>query len=65
MAEGNKALGVDLSVVLGYIATKDLPTIEKKVSVLANLGYSNKEMSKICATSEDVIKTLKSRSRKG
>jgi DNA-binding CsgD family transcriptional regulator len=56
---------VNLALVLGYIATKDLTTTEKKVGVLAQLGYSNIEMSKICGTSSKVIKTLKSKVKKG
>lgn len=56
---------VDISTVLGYIATKDLPTTEQKIVVLSSLGYSNKQMAKICVTSEDVVKTLKSKAKKG
>ena len=65
MAEADKSSQVELAIVLGYIATKDLPTTEKKVAVLAQLGYSNKDMAKICSTSDSVIKTLKSKAKKG
>lgn len=56
---------VDLAIILGYIATKDLTTTEKKVAVLTNLGFSNKHMAKICNTTDKVIKTLKSKVKKG
>ncbi len=56
---------VDTTILLGYIATKDIPTTEKKVAVLARLGFSNRDMAAICATSENVIKTLKSKVKKG
>lgn len=62
--DGNKR-SVDLALVLGYIATKDLTTTEKKVGVLTQLGFSNAEMSKICGASSTVIKTLKSKVKKG
>lgn len=65
MKENEKSHGVDLSLVLGYIATKDLVTTEKKVAVLSKLGYSNSDMAKICGTSEPVIRTLKSKVKKG
>lgn len=45
MSEQNKQ-SIDLSIVLGYIATKELPTAEKKVAVLTQLGYSNEDMAK-------------------
>jgi len=65
MAEADEAPQVNLAIVLGYIATKDLPTTEKKVAVLAKLGYSNKDMATICGTSGSVVKTLKSKIKKG
>jgi DNA-binding NarL/FixJ family response regulator len=65
MPEAAKPNQVDISILLGYIATKDLPTTEKKVAVLARLGFSNTQMAVICATSENVIKTLKSKVKKG
>lgn len=64
MKENNKGSSVDISLVLGYIATKDLQTTEKKVAVLAKLGFSNSDMAKICATNAKVIRTLKSKVKK-
>jgi len=65
MTENDRQAQVDLAVVLGYIAIKDLATIEKKVSVLTHLGFSNKDMAKICGTTDKVIKTTKSKIKKG
>jgi DNA-directed RNA polymerase specialized sigma24 family protein len=64
MSKQNKQ-SIDLSIVLGYIAIKELPTAEKKVAVLSQLGYSDEEMARICNTTPDAIRALKSRSRKG
>jgi DNA-directed RNA polymerase specialized sigma24 family protein len=64
MAEVEKTPRVDTSLLLGFIATKDLPTIEKKVALLARFGFSNKDMATICGASENVVKTLKSKARK-
>ena len=61
--EENKSK-IDLSLVLGYIAVKDLPSLEKKIAVLDQLGYDNKSMARICNTSDGVIKTLKSKIKK-
>lgn len=65
MDQNEKSSQADLAVVLGYIATKDLATIEKKVAVLTQLGYSKKDMTMICGTTDKVIKTLKSKVKKG
>jgi len=64
MTEDEKTQSVDLTLVLGYIATKDLATIEKKVAVLAHLGFSNSDMARICGTNAKVIKTIKSNVKK-
>jgi hypothetical protein len=56
---------VKLALVLGYIATKDLATIEKKIAVLDQLGYSNTDMARICNTTSDAIRGIKSRTKKG
>lgn len=64
MDKNKKPVQVDIALVLGYIATKDLGTSEKKVAVLTKLGYSNKDMSIICGTSGEVIRTLKSKVKK-
>lgn len=63
--EVEKIQSIDIALVLGYIATKDLATVEKKISVLTQLGYSNPDMAKICGKTPDVIKTLKSKIKKG
>lgn len=55
---------VDLALVLGYIATKELPTVEKKIGVLIQLGYSNNDMAKICGCTPSVIRALKSKMAK-
>ena len=65
MKKVEKSTTVDLALVLGYIATKDLATTENKVGVLTKLGYSNNDMAKICGTGHAVIKTVKSRVKKG
>jgi DNA-directed RNA polymerase specialized sigma24 family protein len=65
MKEKDEDSGVDLSLVLGYIAIKDLQTTEKKVAVLTHLGFSNTAMAKICGTSATVIRSLKYRAKKG
>lgn len=65
MSEDQKTQPVDLAIVLGYIATKDLATTEKKVAALAQLGFSNSDMAKICGTNTKVIKTIKSKIKKG
>lgn len=59
-----KGQAVDVVLVLGYIATKDLTTVEKKIVVLSQLGYSNTEMAKICGCTPGVIRALKSKMTK-
>lgn len=56
---------VDISIVLGYIATKDLTTKEKKVEILTALGFNNQDMAKICGTNAKVIKVIKYNLKKG
>lgn len=65
MEESEKPTQVDLAIVLGYIATKDLPTNEKKVAVLSQLGFTNKDMARICGTGDNAIRALKSQIKKG
>ncbi len=65
MAKEKAESPVSLSLVLGYIAVKDLATIEKKVLVLGQLGYSNQEMVRICGATQSVVRALKSRTKKG
>jgi hypothetical protein len=55
----------NLMLVLGYIATKDLSSIEEKVAVLARLGYSNADMVTICNSTSSSIRTIKSRILEG
>jgi DNA-binding NarL/FixJ family response regulator len=65
MEETEKSTQVDLAIVLGYIAVKDLKTIDKKVAVLTQLGFTNKEMARICGTTENAIRAFKSQIKKG
>jgi len=65
MPEESISNKVDISLVLGYIAVKDLPTNEKKVAILAQLGYSNADMARICNSTPTIIKTVKSKVLKG
>ena len=65
MKSSTEQLGVDISIVLGYIATKDIDTVEKKIAILSSLGFKNADMAKICGKKETVIATLKSRLKKG
>lgn len=64
MGREKRVQSVDLALILGYIATKDVATIEKKIEVLTQLGYSNEEMAKICGARKGTIKTLKSKIKK-
>ena len=48
-----------LLTVIGYIAVKDSKSISEKVSILEMLGFSNKEMAKICGTTDGTIKVQK------
>jgi hypothetical protein len=65
MANNEKTEPVDLVLVLGYVATKDLATIENKIAVLMQLGYSNVDMTKICGTTAQVVRNVKSKVKKG
>jgi len=65
MEEIEKSAQVDLAIILGYIAVKDLTTQEKKVAVLIQLGFTNTDMARICGTNEQVIRTIKSKIKKG
>ena len=61
MAKSDDSASINMALVLGYIATKDLATTEKKVAVLTLLGFSNPDMAKICGTNDKVIRTIKSK----
>jgi len=50
-----------LSLVFGYLATKELQRLEDRVAVLSRLGYGNDEIAKICDTNVDSVRSLKSR----
>lgn len=45
MPETEKPTQVDLAIVLGYIAVKDIKRLDKKVTVLTQLGFTNKDMA--------------------
>jgi hypothetical protein len=64
MEDIEKSEQVDLAIVLGYIAVKDLNTLDKKVAVLTQLGFTNKDMARICGTTDNVIRAIKSKIRK-
>ena len=51
---------VDLGLVLGYLAVKDLKGLEDRVAVLARLGYGNKEIARICDTTPLTVAVRKS-----
>lgn len=50
-----------LSLVLGYIAVKNLGRAEDRVKVLARLGYGKAEMATICGlTPRELAAAIKS-----
>ncbi len=64
MEEIEKSTQVDLAIVLGYIAVKELNTLDKKVTILTQLGFTNKDMARICGATDNVIRAIKSQIRK-
>ena len=48
-----------LSLVFGYLAVKELQSIEDRVRVLSRLGYGNAEIAIICDTTPASVRTLK------
>jgi DNA-binding CsgD family transcriptional regulator len=52
-----------LSLVFGYIATKELQRKEDRVDVLSRLGYGDAEIATICDTSPNSVRALKSKRR--
>ena len=48
-----------LLTVMGYLAVKDCDSISEKVRVLEQLDFTNKEMAKICGTTDGTIKVQK------
>jgi DNA-binding NarL/FixJ family response regulator len=53
-----------LSLVLGYIAVKELQNLEDRVAVLNRLGYKNIEIATICNTRQATVRKLKRRGSK-
>ena len=53
-----------LLTVMGYIAVKDLDSISEKVKILEMLGFTNKEMARICGTTDGTIKVQKALNKK-
>ena len=48
-----------LSLVLGYIAVKNLADVEDQIRVLARLGYGNAEIGRICNLAPRTVKMMK------
>jgi DNA-binding NarL/FixJ family response regulator len=55
----------NLALVFGYIAIKELKTLEERVAVLARLGYKNAEIAKICGTTPLSVSVRKAGLNKG
>jgi hypothetical protein len=55
----------NLSLVLGYLAIKELKTLEERVGVLARLGYANREIAQICDTTALSVSVRKASLKKG
>jgi hypothetical protein len=53
-----------LSLVLGYIAVKDLERREDRVRVLNRLGYGNRDIALICDTTPLTVAVMKSNLKK-
>ena len=53
-----------LALVMGYIAVKELQRLEDRISVLGRLGFGNAEISIICGTTIQTVRTLKSKAGK-
>jgi hypothetical protein len=54
-----------LKLTLGYLAIKDLGTLEERVGVLARLGYENREIAQICDTTPLSVSVRKAGLKKG
>lgn len=52
-----------VSIVMGYLATKDCETIDEKVKVLSMLGYGRNEIAQICGTTANTVSVSMSRSK--
>jgi hypothetical protein len=55
----------NLALVFGYLAIKDLKTLEEKVAVLARLDYKNTDIAKICDTTAASVSVRKAGLNKG
>jgi len=53
-----------LSLVLGFMAVRELGRLEDRVKVLARLGYGNAEIARICDTTRDSVRALKSKPKR-
>lgn len=53
-----------LSLVFGYIAVKELGSLEDRVRVLARLGYGNAEIAQICGSTPASVGTIRSAAKK-
>lgn len=64
--ENNKETSAtsNLSLVLGYLAVKDIAGIENQVSVLARLGYDNAQIAIICDVTPASVRTHKYEGKK-
>jgi len=53
-----------LSLVFGYIAVKELQDKIEQVGVLSRLGYGTAEIARICDTTPESVRVLKSVGKK-
>lgn len=53
-----------LALVFGYIAIKELQSLEDRIEVLHRLGYGNKEIATICGTTVGTVAVQKSKKKK-
>ena len=54
----------NVKLVLGYLAIKDLVTLEERVGVLARLDYENREIAQICNTTPMSVSVRKAAIKK-
>ncbi len=60
MANNNETFAIsNLSLVLGYLAVKDIEGIENQVSILARLGYDNSQIAVICDVTPASVRSHK------
>ena len=53
-----------LALVLGYIAIKELATLEDKVAILSRLGYDNNAIATICGSTPGSVAVRKTKAKK-